>query len=75
MEIPENDPSEVLKNIGKRVRKLRLEKYSNYEAFAKESGINKVTILRIEKGEDFRMSNLVRILLALDGNFDDIFNS
>lgn len=74
MELHEGDTKEVLEYIGIRVRKARKAKYSNYVNFAREFGLNRATVFNIETGKDFKMSNLIKILLALEVGFEDLFS-
>lgn len=63
----------TLKEIGIKVRSLRKAITSNYEIFAKENQINKVTLARIENGENCTMSSLIDVINALKINLDDFF--
>lgn len=74
MDLQEGDAKEVLELIGLRVRKARKARYSNYETFAKKFGLNKVTVLNIESGKDFNMSSLIKIAIALDIDFEELFH-
>jgi len=63
-----------LAQIGERVRKLRKEKYSNYESFSKTSNINKVTLNRIELGKSVSMRLFISVLLKLEiSSLEDFF--
>ena len=60
-EIEEIDPRIVI--IGQELRKLRMEKgYTNYEHFAYDSGLSRNQYWRLEKGQNFKISSLLRIL-------------
>jgi transcriptional regulator with XRE-family HTH domain len=60
--------------IGEKVRKLRKEKYSNYESFSKTSNINKVTLNRIELGKSVSMKLFISVLLKLEiSSLEDFF--
>lgn len=70
-EIP-NDVDHKLKEIGKRVRSYRKIKSSNYEDFANDFHFNKVTLSRIENGENYTLSSLVQLLNLLDVTLETI---
>jgi transcriptional regulator with XRE-family HTH domain len=63
----------ILKEIGTRVRARRKLLASNYEDFADDHKFNKVTILRIENGENFTMTSLIQVLRVLDISVEDFF--
>ncbi len=65
---------EILELIGSNIRKLRRAESKNYEVFANDHGINKVTLSRIENGQDFKMSNLIKLLIILNISLSDFFN-
>lgn len=53
--------------IGQRLRELRKAKgYANYEQFAFQHDIHRVQYGRYEKGEDMRVSSLLKVLKALE---------
>lgn len=64
----------ILKEIGAKVRTHRKSAYKNYEDFAKAYKFNKVTISRLENGENFTMSSLIQVLRVLDISLEDFFN-
>jgi transcriptional regulator with XRE-family HTH domain len=72
-EIPESDKL-MLKKIGILIRQKRKVVSNNYEDFADLHGINKVTLLKIERGENFKFSTLLHVLNALDVQLDDFFS-
>jgi len=60
--------------IGKKISNLRKEKgYSNYEIFAYDNNISRSQMGRYEKGEDMRLSSLIKLLIALDISLEDFF--
>ena len=65
----------TLVQIGKKIRKLRKSNkdFDNYEVFAFTHKINKVTLQRMEKGENFTMQNFLKVLNALDISLSDFF--
>lgn len=62
-----------LKEIGAKVRVHRKSVSGNYETFARDNGFNKVTISRLETGENFTMSSLIQVLRVLDISLEDLF--
>jgi len=64
-----------MKTIGEKVRELRKRKNPNYEAWSYLNGINKVSLNRIERGENVTMKMLLEILHKLDVSPHDFFNS
>ena len=67
----------TLVKIGKKVRKLRKSNpdYINYERFAKIHQINKVTLQRMESGQNFKMDSLLKVLDALGISLSDFFKN
>ncbi len=63
----------ILKEIGARIRKYRKSHTKNYENFAREHNFNKVTISRIQNGENFTMSSLIQVLQVLDISLEKFF--
>lgn len=45
----------------------------SYEVFAKNNGINRISQYRMEKGENFMMVNLLKILDGLEITMKDFF--
>ncbi len=63
----------TLKKIGVKIRTHRKTISKNYEDFAREHDFNKVTISRIENGENFTMSSLIQVLRVLDVSLEEFF--
>jgi transcriptional regulator with XRE-family HTH domain len=55
----------VLAELGRRVERLRLERNITQEQLAREAGIARGTLVRLESGEPVRTTALLRILRAL----------
>jgi transcriptional regulator with XRE-family HTH domain len=55
----------VLAALGERLERRRLERNRSQSELAREAGVSKRTVERIEAGESTQLSNLVRILRAL----------
>jgi transcriptional regulator with XRE-family HTH domain len=66
------DISQKMKEIGSRVSDCRQKVGSNYKKFAKDHGINNMTLWRIEKGEDYKMSSLLQVLNAIGISLEDL---
>ena len=69
------DDDHILKLIGDKVRTIRKchPDYANYEVFAYFNKINKVTLTNIEKGENYNISSLLKVLKALNVTVEDFF--
>ena len=67
------DIEPVLKEIGIKIRAHRKSVAKNYEHFAKDHNFNKVTISRIETGENFTMTSFIQVLRVLDISIEDFF--
>lgn len=63
---PENSDQVILAELGERVARTRLERNMGQRGLAREAGVSKVTVERLEAGEPVKMISLVRILRALD---------
>jgi len=61
-----NSDSIVLKEIGRRLARTRLERNLSQEQLAAESGISKATIERLETGSPVKSTSLIRVLRSLD---------
>ncbi len=65
-----------IEQIAKRLRELRIEKgYSSYEFFAWDHKIPRVQYFRMEKGTNFTISSLLRILDAHKITMREFFES
>ena len=75
MAVLEIEKNPILIKIGEKVRKLRKQNpdYANYEVFAFTHRINKVTLQRIERGENYNMESLLKVLNALDIGLSEFF--
>ncbi len=62
----------TLKQIGSRIARYRLNRNLTQDVLAKEAGISKRTLHRIEHGQSTQLSNLIRVLRALNllGNME-----
>ena len=64
-----------MKAIGDKVRELRRQKNPNYEAWSYLNGINKVSLSRLERGENITMKLFLEILKKLDISVQDFFRN
>lgn len=62
----------VLAELGDRLARYRLNRNLTQEQLAREAGVSKRTVLRLENGQSSQVTNLVRVLRALGllGNLD-----
>ena len=58
--------AEVLSLLGRRLAAERLRRNQTQAALAEEAGVSRATIKRLEAGRSTQMTNLVRVLRALD---------
>lgn len=66
--------TQQLKNLGNRLRELRIERgFTNYEQFAFEHNLPRAQYGRYEQGQDLRFSSLVKVLNALNISLEDFF--
>ncbi|MGN0431270.1 MAG: helix-turn-helix domain-containing protein [Lachnospiraceae bacterium] len=62
----------ILKEIGNRIKELRLKSNTTQRELSAEAGVSYSTILRIESGEGTTLENLIRVLRVFNllQNFD-----
>jgi putative transcriptional regulator len=60
-----NTDTAVLKELGARLARTRLEQNISQEQLAADAGISKSTVERIETGREVKLTSFVRILRAL----------
>jgi predicted transcriptional regulator len=61
--------------IGEKLKKIRIEKgYSSHEFFAWENNLPRVQYWRMEKGNNFTITSLLRILDAHKMSLSEFFN-
>jgi putative transcriptional regulator len=67
MKFSNSDSNEaVLTELGHRIARCRLNRNMSQDTFAREAGVSKRTIQRIEHGFSIQTSNLVRILRVFE---------
>lgn len=71
--IPPDSVELTLRKIGSKIRVNRKTTYKNYEKFAIDHDFNKVSILRMEQGENFTIRMLIEVLHSMDISLEDFF--
>jgi putative transcriptional regulator len=61
----QNSDETILRELGSRLARTRLERNVSQEQLAREAGVAKATVERVEGGREVRLTSLVRILRAL----------
>ncbi|MDF2437773.1 MAG: hypothetical protein K0Q95_2149 [Bacteroidota bacterium] len=63
-----------LQKIGAKIKKLRMEAgYTSYEDFAWENELNRVQYWRMEKGSNFTINSLLKILDVHQLSLEEFF--
>jgi len=57
--------SVVLREVGERLARTRLERNVSQQALADETGVSKATIERLETGQPVKSTSLIRVLRTL----------
>lgn len=66
MLIQDNTPDDlVLRELGERLARTRLERNLSQADLAKEAGVSKRTVERVEAGEAVKSNSLIRVLRGL----------
>lgn len=75
MEQKDKELSPEIKQIGARIKELRITKgYSNAEKFAYDHNFSRSQYARYERGQDdFRISTLIRICKAFGVSLEEFF--
>jgi transcriptional regulator with XRE-family HTH domain len=60
-----SDP-EILRELGRRLRIARLQQNISLEDVARRAGLSKTTLTNMERGSDFRIGSLLRVLRVLN---------
>lgn len=71
-ELPE-DVAKKLKIIGLKVKERRKAIEKNYVAFAEKTGLNSMTIWRIENGENCNLASFIEVLNAMGISLEEFF--
>jgi len=59
-----SDPH-VLAELGSRLARLRLDRNLTQDQLAREAGVSKRTLIRLEQGQSSQLTNFLRVLRAL----------
>ena len=62
----EHTDKAILKELGNRLQRHRLNQNISQEDLAREAGVGVNTVYRIERGQSAQLSSLIRILKVLD---------
>ena len=66
MKFFEDDSDDAtLKELGSRIARYRLNRNQTQDALAREAGVSKRTLHRVEHGRSIQASNMIRVLRAL----------
>lgn len=63
--VEDNSDDATLKELGSRIAQYRLNRNQTQDALAREAGVSKRTLHRVEHGRSTQASNLIRILRVL----------
>ena len=64
----------IINNIASKLKKIRIEKgYTSYENFAYQNDLPRVQYWRMEKGTNFTIKNLLKILEIHQMSLEDFF--
>lgn len=55
----------VLAELGERLARLRLQRNLTQAQLAREAGVSKRTLIRLERGESSQVTNLIRVVRSL----------
>ncbi len=61
----QNSDETVLRELGSRLARTRLERNTSQEQLAREAAVAKSTVERVEAGREVKLTSLIRILRAL----------
>jgi transcriptional regulator with XRE-family HTH domain len=64
-QVPAVTDSAILAELGERLARQRVRRNLTQAALAREAGISKRTLVRLESGESTQLTNLLRVLRAL----------
>jgi len=73
IELPE-EVAPMMEKIGLKVAEYRKRIHPNYRKFAEANDINVMTLWRVQKGEDVKLSSLLQILKKIRVSPQDFFN-
>jgi len=58
--------NEVIRDIGRRIKQLRLNKNMSQEALSERTGLHRVTVSNIERGQKMSLLTIIQVLRGLD---------
>lgn len=61
-----NSDQAILKELGARIARCRLNQNLGQQAFAELAGVSRPTVARLEQGSSTTLSNLIRVLRVLN---------
>lgn len=65
----------IMSKIGLKLKKLRIEKgFTSYENFAYENDLSRIQYWRMEKGTNFTIKNLLKILEIHGISIEEFFS-
>ena len=67
------DVDQILKEIGLRIKSQRKQIANNYEDFARTYNFNKVTLSRIESGENSSLKSIIILARKVGIQIEDLF--
>lgn len=69
------NPSEIrLQKVGEKLKKIRIKaKYKSAETFAYDNELNRVQYWRMEKGANFTLQSLIKVLDIHKLTFEEFF--
>jgi len=67
------DIDQILKEIGTRIKSHRKLISNNYEDFARTYNLNKVTVNRIESGENSSLKSIIKLARIVGIKIEDLF--
>ena len=58
--------NEIIRDIGRRIKQLRLNKNISQEALSERTGLHRVTLSKIERGQKMSLLTIIQVLRGLD---------
>lgn len=58
--------NEIIRDIGRRIKQLRLNKNISQEALSERTGLHRVTLSKIEGGQKMSLLTIIQVLRGLD---------
>ena len=62
----ESSDSNLLRALGQRIERIRLNRNITQQRLAEEAGISHPTLVRMERGDSVQLTTLIRVLRALN---------